>query len=334
MAMTMTVLGKPGEDNALYLKVDSGQSNSKLLFDCGENCLDEISCSEIQAIDHLFFSHHHMDHIAGFDHYFRANYARVSKPNHIWGPPGTAEIMSHRFQGYWWNLNGSMDASWFVHDIHPDRIETQRFELREAFAQSHVFKSERHEGTIVEFDQFHVSVFILDHHGPCIAYKVSEKPRCNIDTSRMSKLGLRPGPWLQDLKNLSITGTIEVNGCSHDMTTLREALLVSVDGDSVAYVTDFRVDDAGADVLAEWLRGCGRVLCEAQYIDTDMELAIRHNHMTTKRVGMLAAKADIGELILFHLSRRYQTLEWNLMLEECQTEFPGARFPHEWIFKE
>lgn len=334
MAMTMVVLGKPGEDNALYLKLDSGQSNSKLLFDCGENCLDETSFSEIQEIDHLFFSHHHMDHISGFDHYFRANYARISKPNHIWGPPGTAVIMSHRFQGYWWNLNESMDATWFVHDIHSDRIETCRFELREAFSKIHEFKTERHEGTIIESDQFNVNAFILDHHGPCVAYKITEKPKFNIDTSRMSKLGLRPGPWLHQLKNQSITGTIQINGCSHDISTLRQDLLVSSAGDSVAYVTDFHVNDTGMDQLANWLRGCGRVLCEAQYMDSDIELAVRHFHMTTKRVGRLAAKAGIGELILFHLSRRYQISDWKAMLEECRAEFPQTRFSNEWIFNE
>ena len=52
----------------------------------------------------LLFSHLHMDHVGGFDSYFRCAYNRTLKPNSIWGPPETARIMHHRFQGFLWNL--------------------------------------------------------------------------------------------------------------------------------------------------------------------------------------------------------------------------------------
>jgi ribonuclease Z len=67
MSITYQVLGGPSKDNALLVRVDSGQKIEYLLFDCGEGCLEKVPIRTVQEIDHLFFSHLHMDHIAGFD---------------------------------------------------------------------------------------------------------------------------------------------------------------------------------------------------------------------------------------------------------------------------
>ncbi|MFC6750295.1 MBL fold metallo-hydrolase [Deinococcus aquaticus] len=92
------VLGRPAEDNALWVVADSGQGQTRLLLDCGAHVLDGVPFAEVQATDHLLFSHLHMDHVGGFDDFFRATFDRPA-PTHAWGPPGTARILGHRFQG-------------------------------------------------------------------------------------------------------------------------------------------------------------------------------------------------------------------------------------------
>ena len=62
MTIEPRVLGIPGQDNAVYMRVDSGQAIYHLLFDCGEGCIYPLGRSVLQEIDHLFFSHAHMDH--------------------------------------------------------------------------------------------------------------------------------------------------------------------------------------------------------------------------------------------------------------------------------
>ena len=52
---------------ALYVEINSGQSIHRLIFDCGEACLRDLPVPHIQAIEGLFFSHFHIDHVAGFD---------------------------------------------------------------------------------------------------------------------------------------------------------------------------------------------------------------------------------------------------------------------------
>src|ERR1700740_2472188 len=131
MPLSFQVLGDPGRDNALLVSIDSGQAVSRLLFDCGDGCLGQLPFGEVQAIDHLFFSHLHMDHVGGFDSFFRATFSRRDRPNVLWGPPETARIMQGRLRGYLWNLGYDEPVSWLIRDIHDDYIHTHRFELLE-----------------------------------------------------------------------------------------------------------------------------------------------------------------------------------------------------------
>ena len=81
VAITFQVLGQPGRDNALFVKVDTGQHLTRLLFDCGDGCPHALPFADVLATDHLFFSHLHMDHVGGFDAFFRANHNRDTRPN-------------------------------------------------------------------------------------------------------------------------------------------------------------------------------------------------------------------------------------------------------------
>src|SRR5262249_10927839 len=112
VALRFQVLGGPCRDNALLVRIDSGQGVSRLLFDCGDGCLWDLPFGEVQAIDHLFFSHLHMDHIGGFDTFFRSPFGRTGKVNHVWGPPRTAEVLHHRFRGCLWNMRQGWEARW------------------------------------------------------------------------------------------------------------------------------------------------------------------------------------------------------------------------------
>ncbi len=98
MSIAFEILGSPGRDNALLVRVDSGQSITRLLFDCGDGCLNAVPYSEILSTDHLFLSHLHMDHVGGFDYFFRCLFNRESKPNHIWGRlgPPTSSIIDFK----------------------------------------------------------------------------------------------------------------------------------------------------------------------------------------------------------------------------------------------
>jgi ribonuclease Z len=297
MALSFEVLGQPGRDNALFVKIDTGQAVSRLLFDCGDGCPHALPLAELLAVDHLFFSHLHMDHVAGFDLFFRANHNRDAKPNVIWGPAGTAEILHHRFRGFLWNLVADASpAGWNVIDVRPDTTREVRFQLNEGFRTPHAVGERPRSGAVLFGDGFTVEAHLMDHGTPSAAYVVRERPRVNVDTDKMKAKGFAPGPWVKRLRGPRAAAgeTIEVQGEAVPLAALQDELLVTTPGDSIAYLTDFRMDDAARTYLAKHLKGVNAVVCECQYRTADRDLAERNMHMAADEVGMMAGPPGWG----------------------------------------
>lgn len=332
MSIDFQVLGGPGRDNAALVRVDSGRSITRLLFDCGEGCLGALGLAEVQAIDHLLFSHLHMDHIGGFDSFFRSTYGRSDRPNHVWGPPETSRIIHHRFRGFMWNLCAGLTAAWHVYDIGPGGRGCARFEAGEAFAQAHPCPAPAQAGPIIDAPDFSVEALQMDHATPSLAYIVRERPRANIDPARLAALGLPPGPWLQRVKRPQPgePDEIEVGGARYALAALRAELLISAPGESLAYLTDFLLDDAARARLVPALRGCTTLICESQYRQADAELARRNCHMTAAQAAGLAREAQVGRLVLFHVSDRYRREGWLALLAEARAIFSDTSFPDHW----
>jgi ribonuclease Z len=334
VALTLQVLGTPDTDNALFVKVDTGQAQSRLLFDCGDGCPHALDPNDLRAIDHLCFSHLHMDHVSGFDLFFRVNFDRADRANHIWVPHGSGDIVAHRFRGFLWNLVGpNQRGEWLVHELGPERVETRAYLAREGFRTAHERVAwPRRDRTIVDGDGFVVDALLLDHGTPSVGYVVREAARVNVDTEKLYARGFAPGPWVKRLRGAPAAPgeTVEVNGTAHSLNALRAELLVTTPGDSVAYLTDFRCTPATIDELAPVLAGVGTVVCECQYRASDADLANDVMHSTAHEVAELAARANVGKLVLFHFSARYTADDRRAMLAEAREVFPRAEFPAGW----
>lgn len=332
MSIVYQVLGKAGHDNALFVWVTSGQAIHRLLFDCGENCVAEVPYTDVLALDHLFFSHLHMDHIGGFDSFFRSVFNRTSRRNAVWGPSGTSRIMHHRFRGFLWNLNADQPGQWFVHDIYPERIERFRYAVSEAFEQAHPAGSESFSRKLIDEATFTVEALHMEHAGPSLAYLIREKPRFNVDRAKLVALGLQPGPWLERVKvrRADEAPRLEIDGATYELAALRDTLLVEKPGESLAYLTDFILDRAALERLVPALHGYRTLICESQYCQADALLAQRNYHMTAAQAAELARQAQVERLILFHISDRYDRREWLTLLDEARAIFPNTTFPNHW----
>ncbi len=328
------ILGDPGRDNALYVVVDTGHLQTRLLFDCGEGCLTRLKHGDVMAIDHVFFSHFHMDHVAGFDGFFRANYGREMGPVEVWGPPGAIEIMHHRFQGFLWNLHGDRPGLWRVHEIQDTGVASAEFFLAEAFTERHPLEraSRDENGTVLRLPDFSVSAIELDHGTPSMGYLVREASKINIDPQRLRELGLPGGRWLEQVKSeASGDLEVEIGGKFYGIGELKEKLLLETPGASLAYLTDFELgNDAELERVANFIQGCDFLICECQYRHEDLDLAQKNRHLTAKQAGRLASSAGVGALCLFHLSERYAEEEWPLILAEARAEFGNTHFSPSW----
>ena len=334
MPLSFQVLGRPGRDNALFVKIDTWQTQSRLLFDCGDGCPHSVPPGELREVDHLCFSHLHMDHVAGFDLFFRLNFDRTAKPNRVWVPHGSGEVMQHRFRGFTWNLvDEKQQGEWLVHEVGPDSVRTTMYRAREAFRIAHTDQeSPRHGRLLIAGDGYAVEAVLLDHGTPSVGYLIREANRVNVDVEKLAAKGLRPGPWLKRLRGpaAEVGETIAINGVEHSLAALQTELLVTTTGDSIAYLTDFRMSPATAEMLASWLRGVNTVVCESQYRAGDGELAEKVMHSTASEVALMAARAGVGRLILFHFSDRYEAAERREMLAEARAIFPNTELPEGW----
>lgn len=177
MPLSFQILGQPGRDNALFVKLDTGQSQTRVLFDCGDGCPHQVGPAELREVDHLCFSHLHMDHVSGFDLFFRLNFDRTAKPNRVWVPHGSGEVMHHRLRGFMWNLVGEKQpGEWLVSEIAPDAVRTVRYLAKEGFRTAHAEPASPRQGrAVITGDGFSVEAVLLDHGTPSVGYLVREE---------------------------------------------------------------------------------------------------------------------------------------------------------------
>ena len=336
MSIHYQLLGAPGEDNALFVKVDGGQAQSRLLFDCGENTASHLPFSEVYALEKVFFSHLHMDHIAGFDGLFRRLYSRIERPNPIYGPPQTRAILHHRLRGFLWNLSGEDSENegsvWTLVDVTETRVTSSQFRLHEAFALEHDVQTRTLENAaLLEEPLYTLEVRTMDHLTPSLAYLLRERERTNVDMQALRELGLKPGPWLAALKAGTLTpDLLEAQGTEYHLEDLEQRLLKRTPGQAIAYLTDFLLDETALERLVPWLSGVTTLVCECQYRAADSELARRNHHLCAPQVSELAARAGVSDLVLMHVSSRYTALERAELLAEVRSGFSNARFPDGW----
>ena len=333
MSIKYQILGNPGGDNALMVWINSGTKMYRLLFDCGEDLLNKLNYSDICSIDHLFFSHLHLDHAAGFDYFFRRNYDRSSKPVIVWGPKSTTQTISNRFRGYTWNLVNELPGKWNLNDIDNNVITTSRFLTSEGFSRKHRLNRKEFRNYIFENENFKVSIAELNHIIPSIAYRIDEKPTINIDKTLLKKSGLHSGPWLEKIKDLTNgpNKKIIIDNKKYSLKELRSKLIKIHEGDSIAYLTDFVFDKQSSARAIKLVKGCNTIVCESQYSTSDLKLAKKNFHLTVSQSAKIAREANVKNLILFHISERYDVkTDYPLLLKESRKIFGNTDFPKEW----
>lgn len=341
MSLVSRVLGAPGQDNLLRVTVNAGTRQHRLQFDCGDRCLHVLSKGELGKTDALFLSHLHMDHIGGFDALFRALFDREGAPVDVYGPPGTADILHHRFRGFWWNQANGMPGEWVVHDVHADEILGWRFRTADAYASREALPARPHDGRVVVHEDYAVRSTALSHGGVSLGYRVDEAVRVNVVPDALARLGRPPGPWLGAWKaavGVGADGVPVRERAVDDVGALDAALAAGLfeaaPRDACAYLTDFRLDAATHAGLVPWLAGVGTLVCESQYAPADTELAARNSHTTIDRVATLARDADVGGLVPIHLSERYETAEWEAMLAAARAIFGATSWPAGWTMED
>ena len=87
--------------------------SEKFLLDCGPGAPANFTSLEVPfpLVTKIFFTHHHVDHIGGLDHFWIGGWTYGRKDAlRVWGPPGTADIVEHFKKIYAWDIETRIAA--------------------------------------------------------------------------------------------------------------------------------------------------------------------------------------------------------------------------------
>ena len=278
-----------------------------MLFDLGDG--SRLSARVAHQVTDVFLSHAHMDHIGGFLWLLRSRLGDYPSCR-LFGPPGLARHVEGFLQGILWDRIEDNGASFVVNELHGDRLRC--FHLQAGYTERQLLEEvDVVDGTILDEPGFRIRCVTLDHNGtPVIAYAFEPDRQINIRKDRLETRGLRPGTWLNELKQNLLcrneSAMIQLpDGSEASTRSLADDLVLVTPGKKLVYATDLADTDSNRRQLVKLARNSHTFFCEAAFLQADADYAACNGHLTTRACGEIATEAGVSRLVPFHFSRRY-----------------------------
>lgn len=292
-----TVSGIPTKDrnHSAIIFEHYTDKKSTLLFDCGEGTQKQLMQSGISFmdIDNIFISHWHADHFAGLIPLIQTmNMEKRRKELTIFGP----------------------EAERFVADI----IDLGYFGLRFPVNAVNVPFEGSEITKILEEDEFEILSIPTLHTVPSVAYCFKEKDRWNIDLDRLKELGLKRGYWLNKLKKHGEAEYKSKKIKIEDISNKKEGLKVVYTGDTKP-----------CDTVVDISKDADLLIHDGTFLELDESKG--KYHADVAEAAKIAKKADVKQLILTHLSRRYNKDDINEMEERAKKVFLNTKVAHDFM---
>lgn len=300
------------------LLVDLRDEGRALLFDLGD--VSRLPPRLMLRLSHVFVSHAHMDHFAGFDALLRVLLGRKEQLV-LTGGPGFVDQVEHRLRSYSWNVvhRYAVPLRLEVREVGlAGRARCASFSSREGFARVDWADPVVAGDVIHDEALLRVRAGFVDHEMPCLAFALEEKPRPRVDRARLAALGLATGAWLRELREAVQRGAPpemrlslqwrDARGEHAEVRTLGElagVLRAPAAGLRIGYVTDLRFTDANRQALLRLLAGVDQLFIEAVFLQADAAHAARKNHLTAAQAGRIARELGARRVEPFHFSPRY-----------------------------
>jgi ribonuclease Z len=274
----------------------------RFLVDCGEGTQRQILKSGLgfRNLNHILLTHGHLDHILGLAGLF----STLTR----WETLEDVEILA---------------GAWTL-----ERVDALLYGVRvigKGESPVKVTLNAIEPGVIFKMEDFQVRAFPVYHRGPdCYGFVFEEKAHRPFLPEKAEALGVPPGPLRREL----------VNG---DPVTLPSGAIVQPEqvlGETVPGAKYVHVGDTGrTEEILEHARNADALVIEATYLEEERQMAKEFAHLTARQAGELAKAANVGQLILTHVSRRYRESD---VLAEAAAAFPRvavARDFDAWQFK-
>ena len=247
-----------------------------LLIDCAEGTQLQLRRykAKFQKIDHIFISHLHGDHFLGLVGLLSTfHLLGRTRPIRIYAPEKLRDIIDLTLHGF----NNKLNFEWQLRNLN--------------------FKNKE---LIFEDNLIEVHSFPLKHRIDCCGFLIQEKEReRNIKKDKILEHNIS----LADIPDLKRGADFTAN--NGDVISNAELTEDPLPARSYAYCSDTMYSDA--TIVA--VRNVDVLYHEATFTSDLASRAKKTYHSTAKQAAEVAAKAEVGKLVVGHYSARYKELD-------------------------
>jgi ribonuclease Z len=255
-----------------------------MLFDCGEGTQRQMMRARtgMMRLNYIFLTHLHADHILGI--------------------PGLLETLAFQGRENPITVVGPMHTVSLVESFKSICYFSRNFDVQ---------AMELEPGDVIKMKGFQVRAISTNHSVPSLGYSLEEDTRLGrFNRDAAISLGIPPGPLFGKLQHGQ---AIEIDG---EKIEPHQVMGPSRPGRRVVYTGDTRpcksvqIASTGADLL---IHDCA--------LANDMaEWARETKHSTAAEAAQVAKNADVGQLVLTHISSRYSE-DTSKLLKEAKSIF-------------
>ena len=302
-----------------------------VLFDLGD--LGNLTARDLLKVTHVFVTHAHMDHFAGFDQLLRVLLGR-EKEIELFGPEEFFARVEGKLAGYTWNLveEYQYQLKLRITEVRGDKLTTKRYRCQDRFRPEIKAEVQSFGGVLLKEPFFRVEAAVLDHRVPCLALSFVESFSVNILKERLKELELPVGPWLTQFKKALYAGENPedtfvvvweeegkvVREKPFALGELAKRITILSPGRKISYITDIVGSDENLEKAILLAKEADHLFIEAGFLERDRETARRKYHLTAREAGLVAKKAGAKHLTLLHFSPRYTGQEEEILKEAMQ----------------
>jgi len=151
------------------------------------------------------------------------------------------------------------------------------------------------EGKFIENSSFYLEAFPLKHTTRCNGYSFIEKDKLRINKEKLSRLKLPPSPLI---KKLAQGQDIIFN----NKKISSKSITYKQKGRKISFI----LDTSYSKDIIKYVENSNLLISESTFMNKDENIAQEHKHLTTKQAAEIAKKAKVKDLVLTHISQRYE----------------------------
>jgi len=275
------------------------------LFDCGEGAQRQMRIFGVNpmAINHIFITHFHADHILGIGGLLRSmDFMNRVKPINIHGPTGLGSII---------------DKLLSIGVYKPEKIKINIFEIEHYDVIDTPL-------VILEGEKYRVSCIAAEHTNNSLAFCFEEKEKRTFLKERAIELGVPEGRLFSKLQHGQ---SVNING---KVIRPDDVLSPAVAGRKCVYTGDTKPSDN----IVKISENADMLIHDSTYMsDTkDTEDLDDVGHSSAKDAAMVARRAHACALYLTHISQRYT--EPGKLEEEARQVFENSHLAEDFMVVE